>query len=547
MKKLNTEEFINRAIKIHGEKYDYSLINYINGKLKVKIICKTHGLFEQEATSHLSGNGCSKCAGVGMDSEYFIEKAEIIHNNEYDYSLVKYCKSNKKVKINCKIHGVFEQTPNSHLDGSGCPKCYGTHIYSNDEYVEKANKVHNNRYDYSKLNYVNSETKVNIICSKHGMFEQFPTTHLSGQGCSKCIGRNKTTDEIIRQFEEKHADRYDYSQINYVDSKTKIKIICKEHGEFFQTVYLHLSGQGCPKCVGRNKTTEDFINEAIKIHGNKFDYSLVNYEYNNKNVKIVCPVHDIFEQLPASHLIGCGCPKCMGRNKTTEEFIKEANLIHNNKYEYTKTIYLNAKSKVIIACPKHGDFLQKVNNHLNGSGCPICSGSFLDQELFIEKAREKHGDKYNYNKTVFVDTKQKVIITCPKHGEFKQTPNGHLRGAGCSTCKKSKGEMSISKFLIENNINYIQGHKFNDCKHIFSLSFDFYLPDYNILIEYDGEQHFRQVKYFGGEKGFQIGQKRDGIKNEYCENNKIPLIRIKYNEKIENALMCKLLPLINKI
>lgn len=352
MKKLNTEEFINRAIKIHGEKYDYSLINYINGKLKVKIICKTHGLFEQEATSHLSGNGCSKCAGVGMDSEYFIEKAEIIHNNEYDYSLVKYCKSNKKVKINCKIHGVFEQTPNSHLDGSGCPKCYGTHIYSNDEYVEKANKVHNNRYDYSKLNYVNSETKVNIICSKHGMFEQFPTTHLSGQGCSKCIGRNKTTDEIIRQFEEKHADRYDYSQINYVDSKTKIKIICKEHGEFFQTVYLHLSGQGCPKCVGRNKTTEDFINEAIKIHGNKFDYSLVNYEYNNKNVKIVCPVHDIFEQLPASHLIGCGCPKCMGRNKTTEEFIKEANLIHNNKYEYTKTIYLNAKSKVIIACPK---------------------------------------------------------------------------------------------------------------------------------------------------------------------------------------------------
>jgi very-short-patch-repair endonuclease len=187
-------------------------------------------------------------------TEQFIEKANKIHNNKYDYAEVNYKSNIIKIKIICSEHGMFEQIPNSHLLGQGCSRCYGNKKSTAEEFITKANKVHNNKYDYSEINYKNNRTKINIICYKHGTFEQKPNDHLSGHGCIKCANdylnkiKLSTTEEFIERANQIHNYRYDYSKINYLNAKTKVKIICKEHGEFEQKPKIHLNGSGCSKC-----------------------------------------------------------------------------------------------------------------------------------------------------------------------------------------------------------------------------------------------------------------------------------------------------------
>jgi len=352
--------------------------------------------------------------------------------------------------------------------------------------------------------------------------------------------KSLTTEEFINKANKIH-NKYDYSLVNYLNNNTKVKIICVKHGIFEQTPNSHLSGSGCAKCSKKFLDREFFIEEANKIHNNKYDYSLVNYVNNHIKVKIICIKHGIFEQTPNSHLSGSECAKCCGFNKTTEEFIKEANIIHKNRYKYDNVIYLNAKSKVKIICSKHGTFEQSPNSHLCGNDCPKCAGNFLDKSYFIEKANKIHNNRYCYEKAIFINSKTKIKIICPTHGEFKQTPNAHLVGQGCPKCNLSKGELKIIAFLNKNDIKYINQYQFDNCKNIFKLSFDFYLPELNILIEFDGEQHFRSVKYFGGVNDFDKRKKRDQIKIDFAKNNNIQLIRIKYNENIEKILTTNLL------
>ena len=151
---------------------------------------------------------------------------------------------------------------------------------------------------------------------------------------------------------------------------------------------------------------------------------------------------------------------------------------------------------------------------------------------FIEKAKLKHGEKYkyDYSKSVYINARTKVDIICPKHGLFNQICNNHLKGMGCPVCKSSKGELKIIKFLEENNINYISQYTFDDCRFKNKLSFDFYLPDYNMCVEYNGEQHYQIIKGWGGEKNYELRKIRDKIKKEYCELNNIPFYIIKYDE-----------------
>ena len=183
--------------------------------------------------------------------EEFIAKAKLVHGDKYDYSKVEYVGALTKVCIICPKHGEFCQEANSHLRGQGCPKCKSKkQTCTTDEFIAKAKKIHGDKYDYSKVNYVNNYTKVCIICHEHGEFWQTPGAHLRGQGCPKCKSKKQTctTDEFIAKAKKIHGDKYDYSKVEYVNRKTKVCIICPKHGEFWQTPSAHLRGQGCPKC-----------------------------------------------------------------------------------------------------------------------------------------------------------------------------------------------------------------------------------------------------------------------------------------------------------
>ena len=287
--------------------------------------------------------------------------------------------------------------------------------YFKNKFINKANIRHNNRYDYSLVNYVNSITKVDIICMEHGIFSVRPDAHVRKVGCPVCNGGIKYSGEdFISKCIEKHNDRYDYSLVNYVDSSKKVEIICKEHGSFLMTPSKHLMGQGCTKCVGTyKKNTEEFKIVANRVHGMLYDYSLV--EYKNNRIK--------------------------------------------------------------------------------------------------------------------------VMIICNKHGIFEQIPKSHLRGHGCASCISSKGEEMIEKILKSFGLNYNKGFNFKECIGINggSLPFDFYLSDLNFLIEYDGRQHYEPVSKFGGDPCLNTLKLNDNIRNEWCKENKIELIRIKYNN-IENDL-----------
>jgi len=277
--------------------------------------------------------------------------------------------------------------------------------------------------------------------------------------------------------------------------------------------------------MGKRLTTKEFIQRAILIHQNKYDYNLVNYINGKTKVEIICKEHGIFEQIAESHLLGIGCPRCAGVQRlTTEEFIQRAKLIHQNKYDYSLTNYINNKTKVKIICKEHGVFEQIANNHLNRNGCPICGGKEKSNtEEFIRKAKLVHRDKYDYNLVNYKNSKIKVKIICKEHSVFEQRPNDHLSSYGCPICSSSKGELQIDKYLVENNIKFEREKKF---KELGKFRFDFYIPRTNTVIEFDGIQHFKAIKVFGGEKELRRTIKSDRLKNQYCEDNNINLIRI---------------------
>lgn len=349
--------------------------------------------------------------------------------------------------------------------------------------------------------------------------------------------------KFINNAKNIHNNKYEYSKMIYNGVKTKIKIICPEHGEFEQTPHHHVSRkQGCPKCryitvsVKTRKSNEQFIEKAKQIHGDKYNYSLVKYINAKTKVKIMCPKHGVFEQTPDNHINGQTCGKCCGLHKTSHDFIKEAKLSHGDKYDYSKVEYVNRKTKVNIICPVHGEFKQLPYAHIFGQGCPKCIGFNKTSMEFISEAKLIHGDKYDYSKVIYKASKDKVKITCQKHGDFKQTPNDHLRGKGCPICRESKGEEEISNYLTNNKIKFIRQHKFDGCKNVNKLPFDFYLPDYNTCIEYDGVQHFKAIDYFGGQKGFLKLRQNDSIKTNFCLKNNIVLVRIPYNRNIYDSL-----------
>ena len=356
------------------------------------------------------------------------------------------------------------------------------------------------------------------------------------------------TKELKEKAKLKHGEKYDYSKVVYEKSQIKVIIVCPEHGEFMQTPNKHLMGQGCPKCgrllQAKNhnlKAKNEFQEKANKLHNFKYDYSKVEYVNSRTKVCIICPEHGEFWQTPNSHLNGQGCPKCgvievhNKQRKSNEQFVKDARNIHGDKYDYSKVNYKDRKSTITIICPIHGDFEQTPSKHLQGHGCPKCGGSLkLNTLEFIEKAIKIHGEKYDYSKVEYINATIPVTIICPIHGEFLQSPHSHLSGSGCAKCNQSKGESFIKNYLYEKGIKFIEQYQIKVPSHIRERGYckiDFYLPDFNTFIEYNGEQHYKPIKRFGGEIKFTKQQIRDNYIKDYCKLNLINFLEIPYTLK----------------
>lgn len=368
-----------------------------------------------------------------------------------------------------------------------------------------------------------------------------------------------TKETFLEKSKVIHGDKYDYSKVVYVNNKTKVTIICPEHGEFLITPQKHFSGQGCRKCgylknsLNQRHTNNMFFDKAKKIHGDKYDYSKVNYIDNATKVCIICPEHGEFWQTPNSHLNGRGCRKCGNikrsyeQRSNTNEFIEKSKLIHNNKYDYSKVEYITNRTPVIITCHEHGDFEQVPYHHLGGEGCPKCKYENISQSQrlsdndVLKRFKEVHGGKYDYSKMVYTGIDNKVCIICSEHGEFYQDPWVHIKGCGCPKCAST---LSLNETELLNTLKELVGTNkvlervrslFDDRKE-----YDIVIPEYKLCIEYNG-LYWHSTKFNRIDKNYHLN------KTLKCNENGYRLIHIFEDEYVnhKDIVLSKLKHILN--
>ncbi len=381
---MKKEEFISKAILKHGNRFDYTNVDYKNNKTKVCIICKEHGGFWQTPQEHLRGNGgCPKCAKTlraekRRDTiETFIAKAKRVHGDKYDYSKVEYVDNKTKVCIICPKHGEFWQTPNAHIQGSGCPKCNKSNKLTLDLFIEKAKQIHGNKYDYSKVAYVNSQTKVCIICPIHGEFWITPNSHLKGAGCRECDNERKrqikySTNDIIKRFKQIHGDYFDYSVFTYTGIFNKSTIICPKHGKFEITPHDHLKGHGCPMC--NQSSLEKEIKDALTNNGICFEeqktFSWLKYKGNQYldfylpeyNIAIECqgiqhfkPAYFFTKNYNTAEI---GFKEIIAKDNNKKKLCEENGI--NILYFSHKNIFIENKSNITEILDNTNDVIKKI-------------------------------------------------------------------------------------------------------------------------------------------------------------------------------------------
>jgi len=278
----------------------------------------------------------------------------------------------------------------------------------------------------------------------------------------------KSQSQIIEEFKIKHGTRYDYSKVKYKGAFIEVKIVCRIHGMFLQKPVVHNQRYGCKKCSSNHLDKNSFIKKAKKLHRNKYSYSKIKYSNKQVKLEIICPTHGSFFQSASSHIRAGGkhngCPSCKGTTNVKKDFLNKCKNKFKNLYDYSKTTYVNCKTKVTILCKKHGKFKQYPLYHLKGHGCPVCLQEEklkLKLKTFKEKAIQKHGKTYSYNKTCIVGNK--INITCKKHGNFYQNYHDHLHGAGCPDCKSYCRK--YSKKAIKWIEHYAYSHRLKNVQH----------------------------------------------------------------------------------
>jgi len=402
-----------------------------------------------------------------------------------------------------------------------------------DEVINEFKNTHGSRYDYSNVIYKNAYTHVKIICRLHGPFKQQPRAHKNGQGCPKCTQSNKwvpyrDTASFIKRAKEVHGDQYDYSNTEYIKTMEKVTITCKIHGPFQQLANSHLNGRGCRQCANnQRKTTELFIKQAQIVHCDRYDYSCVEYVSAANRVIIICRKHGAFEQKPSCHLSGQGCPKCgidsmrTRLSKPERDFIKECAIIHNKKYDYTNTRYRGRSSLITIICPIHGEFEQRASEHLRGYGCPQCAGNQpLSTDEFIYKAKNVHGNRYNYPGLIYTRSKDVVEVECQQHGRFKIVAGYHLHGGGCPICTISTDQNSIAEF-----VSSLVNVEINNRAVIHPYELDIFVPQKLFAVEFNGNYWH---SYNTTESSYE--RNRHKIKADLAQKSGIKLLQINSHE-----------------
>lgn len=348
--------------------------------------------------------------------------------------------------------------------------------------------------------------------------------------------KRKTTQQMNQELQEKFPFLEIISEYTGANNKVTIRCNdCKFTWEAIPRAVLN-SKCGCKNCKLASKKLDTSLRKFLE----KFDstrFKLVTFN-NYTDVTVKCKKCGCIRNTTANNIYRYGCPKCgierghEALRLTKEEFIQRAEILHGDKYDYSKVNYINYSTPVIIICSEHGEFAQMPSKHLSGHGCPSCANRNMTTEKFIQRAQAIHNNKYDYSKVVYTKAKEKVCIICPEHGEFWQEAESHLQGVGCPKCNSSKGEQSVEKILKSLNIQYISQYTINS--ESFSnrkfMKVDFYLPDYNSIIEYNGIQHYVPVEKFGGEVVLKEQLLRDQELRNYCEEKKINLLEIKFND-----------------
>lgn len=296
-------------------------------------------------------------------------------------------------------------------------------------------------------------------------------------------------------------------------------------------------------------TLGEFIGKCRSVHGDRYDYSLVEYKGRERRVEIRCADHGIFWQSAGNHLAGKGCRECAKLavsaklTHSVEDFVIKAKAKHGSRYDYSQTEYKAAKEKVAIRCRVHGVFFQMPVNHCNGQGCPACAKTFrgrkrmLGNDVFLARAAS-HGDWYEFL-TNYKGASKDILVLCKRCGsEHWQPASCIIAGHGCKSCRMSIGEKRIVNFLRKHNIDFT--HQWTPDGGIFGArgkSFDF-MVSCGLIIEFDGRQHFEPVPRFGGEQAFELQKIRDGDKNRWAKENNKHLIRIPYTamESVDSIL-----------
>lgn len=506
--------FIKKATDKFGDKFDYSKVDYVNNCTPVLIECPDHGIYSQKPIDHVrSKTGCIKCAydsngkASRKSQEDVIAEFNQVHGTgTYDYSKVNFVGVNTKVEIICHIHGSFFQLPSGHASGKKCKKCARDTAgkisrLTQEQAIANFNSVHGEgTFLYDEVVYETSTVAVLIKCPRHNnSYLQKPMDHLSSKygGCEFCereSARSKKEAELLISFNDKFDGKFTYDGFEYVDSDTKIKIHCKDHGYFYQTATQHLASDfGCPACaniqrgLNRRLTQAEVIDMFNGVHGlGTYGYDRVKYETSTTPVEIYCPRHEeYFFQAPNIHLQASGCNKCgveraasLQKNDLSDMLV-EMDRVHAGVYGYhliTPYDYENSKSKMPIWCDTHGVFHQTYAAHSKGSGCPKCAGARVGEyhldsiEKVLADFYNTHGDKYDYSKMAYVNSQTKIEIVCRVngHGSFWQTPNKHKSGQNCPLCSadefknnnpnvgKKKGpspsRLSTQEFIDRSNV-----------------------------------------------------------------------------------------------
>lgn len=463
-------------------------------------------------------------SNVKLTQEQYNAKARAKWGDAYDYSESVYIAGLKPITIRCKKHNhYFTVQAGNHICTSGrglmggCPICAQERLIEyrkrqkeetlkrkneqtrtkkervspQEKFLKQASSMYPD-YDFSKAIYKDRETCVVVFCPFHGEFQIRPRTLLCGEkgkkphGCWKCNGlkppyeRKFSLDDFKRKMHELYGDKYVFEWGDFENKQSLIRFTCKEHGEQRYSVTWLLGGKGCDYCNGKFYPP-DWIKNARAVHGDKYEYDASRSPMNASGyIRYRCPVHGWQESRYDCHVTqGCGCALCAG--------------VVNN---------LSAEER---------------------------------KQMWIEKSEKRYLGKYSYRDVVYVNNDTPVKIYCKEHRiTFETTPDTHTRGAGgCPLCTKSVGEVEIYKWLSEHYVSFETQKRLPNenmfCKRQYLLV-DFFLPDYNMIIEMNGEQHYQYVEHFNTKDwAFEDQQIRDQTLRAYCKGHKVILLEIKYD------------------